>query len=96
MRSYRFLVEVNFKSVCWNKDQNHCYYNIFLEKCSYQIPKTNYDRICVFGGIGVNKTSESKERDIFHYWYFLDKGFKFQPDARIGCLNLAINNVYET
>ena len=20
-----------------NKDQNHCYYNIFLEKCSYQL-----------------------------------------------------------
>ena len=54
------------------------------------------DRICVFGGIDVNKRSESKERDIFHYWYFLDKRFKFQPDARIGCHNLAINNVYET
>ena len=23
----------------WNKDQNHYYYNIFLEKCSYQLPK---------------------------------------------------------
>ena len=49
-----------------------------------------------FWGIGVNKASEANERDIFHYWYFLDKGFKFQPDAGIGCLNLAINNVYET
>ena len=29
-------------------------------------------------GIDVNKTSESKECDICHYWYFLNKGFKFQ------------------
>ena len=33
----------------------------------------------------VNKTSESKECDICHYWYFLDKGFKVQPDVCIGC-----------
>ena len=36
------------------------------------------DRIDVFKEIVVNKTSESKECDIFHYWYFLDKGLKFQ------------------
>ena len=29
-------------------------------------------------GIDVNKTSESKECNICHYWYFLNKGFKFQ------------------
>ena len=27
----------------------------------------------------INKTSASKECDICHYWYFLNKGFKFQP-----------------
>ena len=31
--------------------------------------------------IDVNKAGESKECDIFHYWYFLDKGLKFQPDV---------------
>ena len=46
------------------------------------------DRICVFGGIDVNKRSESKERDIFHYWYFLDKGFQFPTDACNGCLKV--------
>ena len=25
----------------WNKDQNYDYYNIFLEKFSYQLPKNN-------------------------------------------------------
>ena len=47
-----------------------------------------YDRIEVSKGIGVNKTSESKECDIFHYWDFLDKGFNFQPHVCNGCHNL--------
>ena len=40
-----------------------------------------YDRTEFSEGINVNKKSESKECDICHYWYFLDKGFKFQPDV---------------
>ena len=36
-----------------------------------------YDRIDVSEGIGVNKTSAWKECDICHYWYFLDREFKF-------------------
>ena len=37
-----------------------------------------YGRTYVSTGIDVNKTSESKEYNICHYWYFLNKGFKFQ------------------
>ena len=33
-------VIILIKSVC-NNDKNHYYYNIFLEKCSYQLPKNN-------------------------------------------------------
>ena len=33
-----------------------------------------YDRINVSEEIDVNKTSESKECDVCHYWYFLNKG----------------------
>ena len=36
-----------------------------------------YDKINISEGIDINKTSASKECDICHYWYFLDKGFKF-------------------
>ena len=36
-----------------------------------------YDRIDVSEGIDVNKTSKSKQCNIFHYWSFLSKGFKF-------------------
>ena len=35
------------------------------------------DRIDVSEGINIDKTSESKECDICHYWYFLNKCFKF-------------------
>ena len=30
----------------------------------------DYDKTDVSERIGVNKTSESKELDIYHYWYF--------------------------
>ena len=29
----------------------------------------------------VYKTSESKDWNVCHYWYFLNKGFKFQPNV---------------
>ena len=34
-----------------------------------------YDRIDISEAIDVNEPSESKECDICHYWYFLDKEF---------------------
>ena len=37
-----------------------------------------YDRINFSEGIDFNKIRSSKEFDIYHYWYFLDKEFKFQ------------------
>ena len=38
-----------------------------------------FDRIDVSEGISINKTIKSKECDIFRYWYFLNKGSRFQP-----------------
>ena len=46
---------------------------------------TYYDRLYVSKDIDVNKTSESKECNICHYWYFLSKGFKFQQSICNGC-----------
>ena len=40
-----------------------------------------YDRIDASEGIDVDKTSASKECDICRYWYFLNYGFKFQPNV---------------
>ena len=35
------------------------------------------DRIYILKEIDVNKTNDSKECNLCHFWYFLDKGFKF-------------------
>ena len=37
-----------------------------------------YDRIDISEEIDVNKTSLSKECDIWHYWYFKDIDFKYE------------------
>ena len=36
-------VIIHIKSV-WNKDQNHYYSNILLDKCSYHLPKNNNNK----------------------------------------------------
>ena len=46
------------------------------------------DRIGVYEGIDVDKTSKSKKYDICHYWYFLKKGFKFRPNICKRCHDL--------
>ena len=43
-----------------------------------------YDRIDVSEGIGVIKTSTSKECDSRHYCYFLNYSIKFQPNVCSG------------
>ena len=52
-----------------------------------------YDRIDVSEGIDVNKTYELKDCDICHYWYFLDKGFKFQPYVCNGCHDVLMMSI---
>ena len=47
-----------------------------------------YDRIDISEGIDINKANASKECGICHYWYFLDKGFKYEPYLCNGCHNL--------
>ena len=44
-----------------------------------------YDNIDVSEGPDINKTSESKERMLCHYWYFKDVGYKFQHYVCNGC-----------
>ena len=47
-----------------------------------------YDRIYISEGIDINKTNASKECDICHYWYFLDKNFKYKTYLCNGCHDL--------
>ena len=41
----------------------------------------HFDRIDVSEGIDVNKTSQSNECGIFHYWYLFNQNLKFQPNV---------------
>ena len=50
-----------------------------------------YERIDISEEINVNKTNLSKESDIFHYWYFKDIGFKYEPYICNGCHNLMLS-----
>ena len=47
-----------------------------------------YDRIDISEGIDIDKTNKSKECNICHYWYFLDKNFSYEPYIRNGCHDL--------
>ena len=47
-----------------------------------------YDRIGISEGIDTDKTSASKECNICHYLYFLDKSFNYDPYLCNGCHDL--------
>ena len=51
---------------------------------SYKNAK-QYVRINVSEGIDIKRTIESKECMLYHYWYFKDVGYKFQPYLCNGC-----------
>ena len=51
------------------------------------------DRIEVPKGTDVDKTNESKEWNVCHYWYFLDKDFKFETYVCNGCHDLLMMSV---
>ena len=44
-----------------------------------------YDRIDVPEGIDINKTDETRECIICHYWYFFKINFRFQPKVYDDC-----------
>ena len=47
-----------------------------------------YDKIDFSEGVDINKTSASKECDICHYWYFIEKNFNYEPYLCNGCPDL--------
>ena len=52
-----------------------------INKFLYNLQLLYFDRIDFLEGVDVSKTSKSKQYIICHYLFFLDKGFKFQPDV---------------
>ena len=73
---------------------------MFLNGCLYIINAiSHFDWIDVSEGLDISKTSGSKKCDITiiiycHYWYFLNKGFTFQPNVCNRChvlLTISVN-----
>ena len=52
-----------------------------------------YNRIDIFEGIDVNKSSLAKECDTCHYWYFKDIGFRYELYLCNGCHGLMQNAI---
>ena len=47
-----------------------------------------YDRIDISEGFDIGKTNKSKECDIRHSWYFLDKNFNYEKYLCNNCHDL--------
>ena len=61
------------------------YPQIFLDDFLYEIQMLEYDRIDISEGIDINKLiDKSKECDICHYWYVLDRNFSYHPHLSNG------------
>ena len=52
------------------------------------VKKLQYEKIDASEGIDVNKTSTSKECELFHYWFFKDVVFKSEEHVCNGCHDL--------
>ena len=50
-----------------------------------------FDRIDVSEGVDVTKTNPSKGCSICHSWYFLNNGFKSQPNVCNRCNDLLMS-----
>ena len=53
----------------------------------------HHDKIDVSERFDVNKTSASKECNVFHYWYFINFSFNFQPNVSNRCHGLLMMSV---
>ena len=52
----------------------------------------NYDKIDVSEGIDTDKTDGLHKCIICHYWYFLRKNFKYQPEVYNGYHDMTQKN----
>ena len=52
-----------------------------------------YDKIDILEGIDINKTNESKEYMLCHYWYFLNKSFSYGAYLCDGCYNIVQKSI---
>ena len=54
-----------------------------------------YEKIDISEGIDTNKTSGSKEWTLYHYQYFKNVGFEFEPHVSNKCHDFFLMTAYE-
>ena len=52
-----------------------------------------YEKIDISEGIDLNKSKNSKECSLCHYWYFTDKNFNYGPYLSSGCYDMSMKVV---
>ena len=52
-----------------------------------------YENIDISEGIDVNKSDNSKECSLCHFWYFIDKNFNYEPYLCNGCHRISMKVV---
>ena len=52
-----------------------------------------YEKIDISEGIDLNKSKNSKECSLSHYWYFTDKNFNYIPYFCNGCYDMSMKVV---
>ena len=69
-----------------SEEDSKYYPQVLLGECLYELQKCCSMIELIFSEeIGINETCASKECMIFHYWYFKDIGYKFEPHVCNGC-----------
>ena len=57
---------------------------------AWNIKVLHYERINISEGIDINKSNKSNKCVIYHYWYFKDKGFKYEPYVCNKCYDISM------
>ena len=73
-KQLKFLSITIIVTTAFEEDGKY-YPQILLDQCLYEVEMLEYERNVISEGIDLNKSNKSKECDISHYWYFLDKNF---------------------
>ena len=75
---------------CVFNEDGKFYLQLFFRWCFVwvSVKIQQHEKNDVSEGIDINKTCLSKERELCHFWFFKDVGFKFEEHVCNGGLNL--------
>ena len=65
--------------MCFSRGWKIVSTNLFRRVFAWVIRTIEFEKVDVSEGIGMNKTSASKECMLCHYWYFKAVRFRFEP-----------------